>query len=113
MLAFAFVLVLMGPMYAQTASTGALTGVALDPSGSFLPGVNLQLVDSKSGESRSATADKDGRFSFSFLPPGSYALHVSAASFAPRSIEIRITVTETQRVEIHLHLATVFEQTQV
>ena len=31
-------------VYSQTASTGALTGVTLDPSGAVLPGVTLHLT---------------------------------------------------------------------
>ena len=110
----AFVFALSGRAHAQTASTGALIGVTLDPAGSVIPGVILHLVNPANGDSQSATSDKDGRFSFLFLRPGSYELHVSKASFAPLITSgIDISVTEIQRVEIHLRLATVFEQMQV
>ena len=110
----AFVFALSGRAHAQTASTGALIGVTLDPAGSVIPSVILHLVNPASGDSRSATSDKDGRFSFLFLRPGSYELHVSKASFAPLITRgIDISVTEIQRVEIHLRLATVLEQMQV
>ncbi|PYX40154.1 MAG: hypothetical protein DMG81_07250, partial [Acidobacteria bacterium] len=102
-----------GRAQAQTASTGALVGVTVDPSGSLVPDVILHLVDPESGQSRSATSDQAGRFSFLLLPPGSYELHASKTSFAPSAARIRISVTETQRTEIRLQLATVFEQTQV
>ena len=110
----AFVFALSGRAHAQTASTGALIGVTLDPAGSVIPGVILHLVNPANGDSQSATSDKDGRFSFLFLRPASYELHVSKASFAPLITSgIDISVTEIQRVEIHLRLATVFEQMQV
>ena len=99
---------------AQTASTGSLIGFAVDPAGSVVPGVNLRLIEQASGESHSAVSDKEGRFSFSFLRPGSYQLQISKSHFAPLTIsEIVISVTETRRVELHLRLATVVEQTQV
>ncbi|HET6181839.1 MAG TPA: carboxypeptidase-like regulatory domain-containing protein [Candidatus Sulfotelmatobacter sp.] len=100
--------------HAQTASTGALAGVVFDPSGYVVPGAILHLDNLAGGESRSATSDTDGRFSFLFLPPGDYSLRVSSADLAPLTMsKIHITVTETQRVEVHLRLATVIEQAQV
>ncbi len=51
-------------MYSQTASTGALTGVTLDPSGAVLPGVILHLIREDGSEEKSATSDNNGRFGF-------------------------------------------------
>lgn len=108
------VLVSCSGILGQTASTGALTGMTFDPSGSVLPGVILQLVNPATGKSESATSGKDGRFSFLFLSPGGYDLQANKARFAPLSkAGIVISVTETQRLELHLQLATIFEQVQV
>ena len=102
------------PTHAQTASTGALAGLVFDPSGYVVPGAILHLDNLASGESRSATSDTDGRFSFLFLPPGAYSLQASSAHLASSTKgEINISVTETQRLEVHLRLAPVIEQTQV
>jgi Carboxypeptidase regulatory-like domain len=100
--------------HAQTASTGSLIGFVVDPAGSVVPGVILHLIEQASGELHLAVSDNEGRFSFPFLRPGSYQLQISKSQFAPLSIsEIVISVTETRRVEVHLRLATVVEQTQV
>jgi hypothetical protein len=100
--------------HAQTASTGALAGVVFDPSGYVVPGVILHLDNVASGESRSATSDQDGRFSFLFLPPGAYSLQAGSAHLAPLTMgEINVSVTESQRVEVHLRLAPVIEEIQV
>jgi len=108
------VLVSCSGILGQTASTGALTGMTFDPSGFVLPDVILRLVNPATGKSESATSDKDGRFSFLFLSPGSYDLQANKAKFAPLSkAGIVISVTETQRLELHLQLATIFEQMQV
>src|SRR5262249_11363491 len=103
---------LIGRAHPQTASTGALTVITLDPSGLVVPGVFLDLIGA-AGESQSAISDKEGRFSFLLLPPGSYELQASKVNFASLNTEITISVTETQRVEIHLQLAKVFQQAQV
>ena len=57
-----------GGVHGQTASTGALTGVTLDPSGAVLPGVVLHLTKENGSDAKSATSDNAGRFAFFLLP---------------------------------------------
>jgi Carboxypeptidase regulatory-like domain/TonB dependent receptor len=98
----------------QTASTGALTGFALDPSGAVLPGVVLHLTIEDGSEARSASSDNDGRFGFLLLRPGTYELQASKVDFRSLSQgDIHVHVAETLRLELHLELATRVEQTQV
>ena len=105
---------LAGPSFSQTASTGALTGVALDPSGAVVPGVVVQLTREGGGERRSATSDKTGRFGFLLLPPGRYQVQASTLDFEMVSLpEINIHVTETLRLELHLRVATLLQHAQV
>ena len=111
---FAIVLELVSPTLGQTASTGAVSGVALDPSGAVLPGVLVHLARKSGGESRSATSDDNGRFGFPMLPPGRYELQASTPNFESVSLpEINIHVTETLRIVLHLLLATRLERAQV
>ena len=100
--------------WAQSASTGALTGIAEDPSGAVLPGVVVQLTKDEGGENRSATSDDAGRFGFSFLPPGIYELRAERKDFAPLNLpHLRVAITETLRIELVLRLATHSERADV
>ena len=111
---FAIGLGLVGRTFGQTASTSAVTGTTLDPSGAALPGVVVHLAKEGGGERRSATSDESGRFAFLLLQPGKYELQASKSDFEPVSLpEINIHVTETLRLELHLRLATRFERAQV
>jgi len=113
-LIFTLLFALSGPAPAQTASTGALTGLTFDPSGSVLAGVMVQLFDSANGRSESITSDENGRFSFVLLPPGSYEVKASKLGFTSLSSgKIHISVTETHRLDFHLQLAPIYEQVQV
>ena len=95
------------PVFGQTASTGALTGVTLDPTGAPLPEVTLTLVNPKTSETDSTTSKQDGQFAFFFLVPGKYELKVSRKDFEPASVPlVDIHVTETLRLELRLHLPT-------
>jgi Carboxypeptidase regulatory-like domain/TonB dependent receptor/TonB-dependent Receptor Plug Domain len=105
---------LSGPVSAQTASTGAVTGITLDPSGSTLPAVLVQLATKGSPEKKSFFSDDEGRFEFLSLAPGSYELQASKVGFKPlRLPDLQVVVTETVRLELHFELATHLERTQV
>ncbi len=101
-------------LHGQTTSTGALAGVVLDPSGAELPGVVLLLDDRGTGRTESATSDEHGRFSFLFLPPGTYQLQASKANFGSLNLtELHIALTETLKLELRLQLAAHFERALV
>jgi len=98
----------------QTASTGALAGVTLDVSGALLPRVSLKAEKDDGTEARLTTSDEEGRFGILLLSPGSYHLQANKTDFESISLsDLRISVTETLRVEVQLHLATHIERVQV
>jgi len=98
----------------QTASTGALTGIILDPSGAGVPGVTAQLAKDDGSEVKYATSDEQGRFAFLFLPPGRYKLKASRTDFEPLFLpDLHIYVTETLRFELRLQLASHLERQEV
>jgi hypothetical protein len=106
--------ILGSDVYAQTSSTGGLTGVTYDPSGALLRGAAVTLVNLDTGKKGSTTSDEAGRFGFLLLAPGRYQLCASKAEFAQAcSPGININVTETRRVELRLQLAAVVNQVQV
>lgn len=80
------VAVLLGPgtaLFRQTASTGALTGVTFDPSGSILPGVLIRLSAQTALDTKSSVSDAHGSFSFPSLAPGTYKLEATKTDFKP------------------------------
>jgi Carboxypeptidase regulatory-like domain/TonB dependent receptor len=102
------------PVRGQTASTGALAGVTLDPSRVVLPGAAISLINQETSEEESTTSDEQGRFGFQFLTPGKYELQANKPSFEPlRGMVINITVTEVLRIELHLRLARLQQSVRV
>jgi Carboxypeptidase regulatory-like domain/TonB dependent receptor len=100
--------------YAQSASTGGLTGVTYDPSGALVRAAAISLINQDTGEKASATSDEEGRFSFLLITPGRYQLCGTKAEFAQACIAgINVNVTETRRVDLHLQLSAVVNQVQV
>jgi hypothetical protein len=99
--------------YGQTASTGALAGSVLDPSGAVISGVEVQLISQTTGEIESVTSDNTG-FAFPLLAPGAYELQASKNNFETLRISnLNVFITETLRLELRLQLATILAKAEV
>jgi hypothetical protein len=107
-------ILLGGHLWAQSPSTGALIGRTLDRSGAAIPGVKIQIMRRDTDVTLTATSDEQGRFGFQLLAPGNYGLQAVMPSFDPLQLaDINISVTETLRIELHLHLAAVAQHVEV
>jgi hypothetical protein len=83
---------------AQTSSTGALTVMAKDPTGALVVGATVTITNS-SALSRTGTTGPDGSYTFGLLPPGDYAVKLSASGFeALEAPSVTVTVSETSRI---------------
>src|SRR5881397_1110758 len=80
--------------FSQTASTGAV-----------IPGVEITLTSEATGVARSAISAENGSYVFPQVVPGSYRVEAALPGFR-RSVSpgIRITVTETARLDIQLEV---------
>lgn len=63
-------LILAPSLMAQTAATGALAGTVTDPTGSVVPNVTVTLMNTDTGQARTATTSADGTYKFGLLSPG-------------------------------------------
>src|SRR5689334_11791605 len=61
--------------------TGSISGAVTDANASIIPGATVTLVSEKTGQTRSATTNSEGRFNFAALQPGSYSLKVEQQGF--------------------------------
>jgi hypothetical protein len=92
-------------LQAQSASTGALTGVVTDPSGGSIAGATVVATNRGTGQSRTATTDAGGSYKFSLLPPGDYSVKISATGFKTAEVpSITVNVTETPTLNRSLEI---------
>src|SRR2546422_2126491 len=98
----------------QTASTGALTGTTTDATRAVIPGVGVTLTNEATREVRTTVSGESGSYSFPQLSPNTYRLEAALPGFktAVRS-GVRITVTETTRLDIQLEVGAVAETVTV
>lgn len=90
---------------AQTVTTGQITGIVLDVTGSVVAGARVRTFD-EWGSGRETTCDAGGRFAFNLLAPGTYRLEINSHGFAQAVIKgTVVNITETTTLQVTLKVA--------
>ena len=95
-LAVCVILTVAPSLMAQTAGSGALTGVVSDSTGAVVPGATVTVTSVDTGQVRTASTGQDGSYTVNLLPPGNYQVKFEASGF--QTVEVpaaKVTVTET------------------
>jgi hypothetical protein len=109
---FAGLVAAMG--YAQTAATGAISGMVTDPSGAVVSGAQVTVRNLSTGASVTAISSASGGYLVPLLPPGTYQLEVSKHGFrVSKYPSITVNVTETAPLNVRLSLGSVNETVEV
>jgi hypothetical protein len=107
-------IVLAPVLLAQSAGTAGLTGTVTDPSGAVVPNVTVTLTNSDTNQARTTTANGDGVYKFSLIPPGNYKVNFVASGFKPSEVpDVTLNVTETPELNAKLEVGTQSEQVVV
>src|SRR5919198_6138259 len=69
------------PAFAQTASSGSVSGQVTDPQGGLVPGAEVTLLDTATNTAQKAVTNEAGRYNFPVVNPGVYDITVSKAGF--------------------------------
>jgi len=85
--------------------TGAIEGTVTDPQGAIVQGAALTVRNAATNFSRSATADDNGHYRISQLPPGTYEVKVSGTNFKTSVVsDVVVAVGQTLPLDIHLEV---------
>ena len=104
----------LGTTFAQTASTGALTGTVTDASGGVVPGATVHVISVATGDSLSFTSQANGNYLAPLLLPGTYRLEVSKGGFKTAVLTgVIVSVTETHTASIKLEVGEATERVTV
>ena len=83
-----------------------VTGLALDPSGSAVPGVRVLLVNQATSIRLETTTNSSGNYLLTNLPPGLYKLSAEAKGFRPLEVErLTLEAFRTVRQDLRFDLA--------
>jgi outer membrane receptor for ferrienterochelin and colicin len=103
--------VLAGTATAQTQiTTGVIQGTVTDPSGSVIPGAEVEVKNLDTNYTRKFSTDADGRFIALLLPPGRYTVTVAMENFATLvQQEFQLTVGQTVSLSLNMKVSTTKE----
>ena len=79
--------------------TGTISGTVADDSGAVIPGVEVVLLNERTGEQRKTTSYAGGDFTFPAIPPGTYTVKIDRAGFRGL-VRTGIVLTSTQRLSL-------------
>ena len=98
------------PGYAQTVTTGTITGLVQDAQGGVLPGVTVTAVHTPTGTSYEGISQGDGRFNILNVRVGPYQITAALAGFRNAVIaNLNVRLGEATDVPVKMQLAAVTE----
>ncbi len=94
-----FVLCTALSAFAQSSTTGSISGKAIDANGAAVPGVVVTVTSPNLISPQTATTNDQGAYNIGNLPPGRYAVNIAAASgfgaFSRENVEVSLSSTTT------------------
>ncbi|GAB4116010.1 MAG: hypothetical protein Kow001_16870 [Acidobacteriota bacterium] len=92
----------------------SLTGVVSDATGGVVPGVEITLTNTATGQQMSFITDDQGRYSFQSLTPGMYELRAVLSGFKEYvQTGIELAINQKARINIVLQVGEVTETVEV
>jgi Carboxypeptidase regulatory-like domain len=113
LLSVVFVLMAVVSLWAQTATTGNISGVVTDPSAAVISGVPVTLKNLDTGSSISTTTNEQGSFGFSLLQPGHYSVTTNAAGFQAITRNVTVALGTSSTANLQLSLLSQTESVEV
>jgi outer membrane receptor protein involved in Fe transport len=104
----------LSPATAFAQATGTITGVVTDDQGAVVPGVTIEVTNTATNQTRTATTGADGFFSVPRLQPGPYSVKATLQGFKTSVRDgVTVTVESTSRVDIRLGVGQLEESVRV
>lgn len=104
---------LTSPVFAQV-GTATLSGTVTDPSGASIAQAEVTLESTERQFTRRHTADAQGSYIMTALPPGTYKLAVAAPGFRPENLtDVSLGSGQASTLNVKLSLLAATEQVTV
>src|ERR1700678_3861437 len=105
-LAMAVCLLASTATFAQSSTTGEISGTVTDPSGAVLPNVTVTLKSSDKGNTQAGTTNAQGAYRFALLSPGNYTVSAEPPGFKTTSESQSVSVGAVSITPLKLELGT-------
>jgi hypothetical protein len=80
------------PAFAQSTSTGTVTGTVSDHTGAVIPNVTITVTDASTKETRTTVSNKDGQYVLANVPPGTYSVTAAVPGFSTDETTLTVSV---------------------
>jgi hypothetical protein len=98
---------------AQTTATEIL-GIVSDTSGAIVPGATVIITRVATGETRTATTNRAGEYTFPLIDIGEYTVRVDMQGFRPQTITgLKVETQQKARVNFSLEVGQLTESVEV
>src|SRR5215469_9149270 len=87
-------------VYAQTETTGALSGTVQDATGAVVPGATITLIDTSTDAQQTVVANAEGHYMIGLLKPGLYKISASAAGLQSTTTQVSAILGATVPLDI-------------
>jgi hypothetical protein len=85
------------------AVTGTLVGTITDPTGAVVANTPVSITNEGTGAVTNSTSNESGNYTFTFLPPGTYTVTISAPGFQKKVTSgVNVPVNTTARADVTL-----------
>jgi hypothetical protein len=108
MQAVTLILCLAGSALGQT-DQGRIVGTIADINGAVIPSAKVLVKNVRTGVERNVTANEQGRYVVTNLPPGRYLVSSTAPGLGTMEVEVALTAAQERTINLALQPA-VFEQ---
>ncbi|HEX5707416.1 MAG TPA: carboxypeptidase regulatory-like domain-containing protein [Pyrinomonadaceae bacterium] len=93
------------PALAQQPASASLGGVVKDPNGAAIPGATVRVAQRATGVARTTTANEDGVYAFTNLPPGEYEIKARSQGFDEATTAVVLQVGQSADVDVSLGIS--------
>jgi len=99
--------------FAQSLTSGDVSGTVTDPSGAAVPNATVTLKNRDTGASQTTTTNATGAYRFHLLNPGDYNVAAEAQGFQRAQQAVNVAVGQASNVNIQMQVATATQTVEV
>lgn len=97
----------IGWAFAQSTTTGDISGVVADQTGAVIPGATVAIKNQATAAVYTTKSNQEGIYRLSLIQPGAYTVNVSAKDFGAGTVNVQVAAGELSTANFKLRVMAV------